>query len=275
MGILTDVLGLLRRPATTPPISFAAPGRPKIDVAEADTPLTEGEVVEALQRTFEEYAAAEATISAAEEKRDALLLQEGTDAAIVKLDRELAVAKLLVERLDKVQDALRAKLVEVRQAVGHDRFAAFEAEYLAVLETFYTKFEAAIAARDAVLSVWNKAQVSGLPAGRLERPAAMMPLTREALAVFKRGMGAGTGLPETPVRMLHPLIVTDSTYGQYQRGESVGMTAAEGWKWVALGMARWADPLNIPPKPPEPAEPQVKVTAQDRLDRVFSVQGGR
>jgi hypothetical protein len=277
MGLISEVMSLLKRPIEPLPIALDAPGRPKVATPADQVPITESEIITGLERASAERAVAERTVETAAAKRDALLLVEGSDRDIAKLGVELDAASLLLERLDRLEQELRGRLVEVRKAFTQDAFTDLAVEYQAAVRVFAEKFDAAIAARESLIAIRQRADGLGLPPHRLELPRAALPLTHEALAVFKMSAltSADPAATIAAQRLAYPLVITGTTYGQFNVGETIGLTAEEGWRWVSLGMARWADPTNTPPRPPEGIKPK-KPSNQDRLDRAFAAKtGGR
>lgn len=256
MAAIHDLLKLLKRPTEPAAIELRGPGRPKHQPPANEMPVTETEITAALQTLLMERAQAEAAIEAAGARRDQLLLVDGSDGDLLAIGQEIDTANLHLERLDRIEQELRARLVEVRAVTAETGFAEIEAEFEAALDDFFSRFRAAIDARERLVAIRQKVEAAGLQhrAGSLELPRVNFPLSREAIAEFFGNRGAPQRVNVQPRNPVYPLEITSGTVGQYNVGELVGMTADEGWKWVNLGTGRWADPLNAPPRPPSAAQ---------------------
>jgi hypothetical protein len=126
MGITQDLLALLRRPIQAP----APAPHGKRQAPPPEQPATEAEIVAALDRAAEERRLAYSTIDRAGERREALLLIDGSDDEIAALAREVDRAQLLLERLDRLEPDLRNRLRAIRDAARIARWIALRDEYI-------------------------------------------------------------------------------------------------------------------------------------------------
>ncbi len=109
MNVVADFLALLR------PRRSGVPASPAGEAAPAPKPPASAtELVDALQRLRSERAAAEHSVLQAARRRDELLLDPGSDAAIHQLDSEVDAAHLLIERLNRLEPELQRELEEQR-----------------------------------------------------------------------------------------------------------------------------------------------------------------
>ena len=127
MAILADIKSLLSRPIQADP----APAKGKRP-SDAERPVTEAELAAALERMTTERLQAYATISEAGDRREALLMQDGSDAEIIELGRQVDAASLLLERLDRLEPAAQNRLMEMRDAHRATRWLKLRDDYLAI-----------------------------------------------------------------------------------------------------------------------------------------------
>lgn len=276
MTFVGDILGLLKRPTEAAPIELRGPGRPKHQPTAAETPVTESEIIEALQNLLAERAEAEAVIATAGAKRDDLLLTAGTDDALLAIGRDIDALNLHLERLDRIEQELRSRLIEVRAATAQTEFSDIEAEFESALDEFFAAFRGAVDARSRLKAIRQKVEMAGLQhrVGALELPRVTFPLSHQAIAEFFGNRATPQHVVVRQQSPVYPLEVTDSTFGVYNVGEIIGLPADEGWRWVQANLGRWHDPLRTPPRPASFDEPPAqKPTGQQRLDRVFAAQG--
>ena len=137
MSIVSDLLALVRKPAP-PKRGKAPPPEPGIPELEA-----------AIAKLQAERGAAESAIYAMPGKREALLREDGTDAAIMALERVTDGHHLLIERLDRIEPELFGKLQALRTEARHaqwlalrDRYVAAAAEYHGTLLTVLPRLTA-------------------------------------------------------------------------------------------------------------------------------------
>ena len=157
MALINDLREILRRPLATPPPAPVANKRkgaaPASDEATAaPVPVTELEVLQALQRSFEERQRAEEEIATASTRRDALM-EADDDEALLTVDREVNLAMLQIERLDRLDPRLLARLRDVRLQAKADKFAVLRDELVETAASILPELEAAAAANEK----WNRA----------------------------------------------------------------------------------------------------------------------
>ena len=153
MSLITEIRELLRRPLTPPIVPTATEHKRKGVTAPvaadeaAPVPVTEGDVIQALQRSFAERQRAEEEIATASTRRDALM-EADDDEALLAVDREVNLAMLQIERLDRLDPRLMARLREVRLQAKADRFAALRDRLIEVAASIVPELEAAAAANE-------------------------------------------------------------------------------------------------------------------------------
>lgn len=152
MSLITDLRELLRRPLATPPPAPVAHKRkgaaPAADEATpAPVPVTEMEVLQALQRSFAERQRAEEAVATASTRREALM-EDSDDEALLAVDREVNLAMLQIERLDRLDPRLLSRLREVRLQARADKFAALRDDLVEVAAAIVPELETAAAANE-------------------------------------------------------------------------------------------------------------------------------
>lgn len=149
MSIVADLLALVRGPlpgtrkkAHTP---APEPGIPELEAA-----------IAALQA---ERGAAETAIYGMPAKREALLVEDGTDAAIQALERETDAQHLMIERLDRIEPGLFAKLQALRTEARRQEWLALRDRYVVAATEYH----------EALLPVLPRLEAMGAIAGEMER----------------------------------------------------------------------------------------------------------
>ena len=132
MTVIAELLHLLRRPlaAAVPPeagkLRRGAPADPP-----APLPISETELVAAIERLAGERREFEDAITEAATRRERLLLDLDGDDAILAADRDLDRAQLGLERLDRIEPELHARLLAIRHAARRARWAQLRDDYIA------------------------------------------------------------------------------------------------------------------------------------------------
>ncbi len=131
---MSEILHLLRRPiAALKPSS--EPNKSRKGAGPADplppVPVTEPELLTALNSVAAERAAAEDTITEASSRRERLLLDPTSDDLIFSAQRDLDGAQLKLERLDRIEPELHARLRAIRHAARRARWAQLRDDYIA------------------------------------------------------------------------------------------------------------------------------------------------
>ncbi len=145
MSIASDLLTLLRRPLPQPGDAPPA-ARGKRQAAEPagdDVPLSEADLLAAIEAAAAERTRAEGVITEASSRREALLMQPDTDGAILDAGRDIDAAQLALERLDRIEPDLHARLRTLRHdarrarwLVARDRYIQRVAGFAAALDEF-------------------------------------------------------------------------------------------------------------------------------------------
>lgn len=160
MTILSDALDLLRRP-----LRSTAPTRGRKPDPALPGPVTEEELIAALDRVRAERTGAEAVLAEAAARRERLLMDPDSDDLIHAAARDLNAANLLLERLDRVEPDLWTRLREVQHdarraqwIVARDAYLVAVQPFAAALAEFETTHRPALdAARSALLAEFASA----------------------------------------------------------------------------------------------------------------------
>lgn len=156
MAILETALALLRRPVAEPGETQPVKRRGKTDAAAPEAaPLTELELIAALEGLAAERADAQHVLAGASERRETLLMQPDSDDAILDLGNQIDRAQLQLERLDRLEPDLRRRLGEVRFHGKNARWIADRDAAAAKFEGFIAAIDAYNAARSEWAAVWN------------------------------------------------------------------------------------------------------------------------
>lgn len=159
MAVTDTLLNLLRRPTRAPePAPTVKPRKGDAPPPPRPAPVTEAELLAALDAAAAERRAAETRITEAAARREALLLEPDSDDAILAAGQDIDRAQLVLERLDKIVPDLHARLRDVRRAdriaawpVARDRYIAACAPFVAALAEFDAVHRPALDAARAAL----------------------------------------------------------------------------------------------------------------------------
>ena len=259
MGILADILNLIRPPAPAPIVDADAPTPPPATTVE--------ELVAMIGRIAEERGQAEQTIATAHERRSALLLQEGSDREIKRIDSEVDSAHLLLERLDAATPALHERLALLRNDDAQGRWADITVRYLTALAAYAVKVAEVEQAGPKLVDLINEAQRGGFAVEQrtfFPYPMQLRQLDSRAILQIVRSLAITPppiSKPSAKPWAVEFLAWTVVSLGNgfttaYQMGQVAGFSAEECWAFVDAGQAKFPDPKHIPPKPP--AKPKRK-----------------
>ncbi len=245
MASISDILSFLKRP------KGQDSGPTTSETVGSDGPIA---AETALAQIDVERAATSQAIEMATQRRRQLLLKAGTDAEITKLDRDLDVLRLKLERLDEAEPLV---LQELRSLQVDDRRSRLEEiceSYSRAITTFGDVMRVAVTVRDHLIEIRNHAVTNGFEVD-LEYMELPDPFPRNFEAIMRFEMGAKERIRHALVRPpkpeLFPIVMTEAA-GIYNVGEVCGFPAETAWRWVRAGVAKWAPGTRIPPAPPEP-----------------------
>ncbi len=267
MSAIADLLALIRKPSVAEP-SQAAPSKSKasatVTAVDPPPPATAADLHEALHRLATERASAEQSILQAAQARDRLLLEVGTDEAIRDLDSAADAAHLLVERLDRLQPELLARLRALELDDRQAQWTQTVTAYFTAADTYAGLLGQAEHARARVYEIRREASRSF----RTETDASFpYPIdfdrlsaaaVKSLLADIERGLRRSLGPPirdtSFTVRFTEFTSVGIQQIG-YQRGQEAGFDAATAWALVDAGQAEWVQTHLVPPRPGRPPPP--------------------
>lgn len=90
-------------------------------------------------------------------RRQELLLVDGTDREIAKLDAELDSLRLAIERLDAIEPKLHERLVELRETERRERWKTIADRHHDALETHVRALRVAAASAEALAATRGEA----------------------------------------------------------------------------------------------------------------------
>lgn len=132
----------------------------KLNGHAAESPAIAGELVQlAADRD-----AAKAELAALHEKRRALLLDDASDAALDRIEREIDRAEVRLEKLAVAEAPLRARLDDAKVAERRSRWETLLAAHREAAKQFLADARRTIEKHAAVLSIVAEAQRSGFAA---------------------------------------------------------------------------------------------------------------
>lgn len=243
---LNSLFALISRPAAAP-IALDGPGRPKADIPADQLPPSEAELTEGLEAAYSQRQAARITLESAASRREALLAEPDSDAALDQLDLEITVASRTLERLDAIEDELRQKIRVIRDRTASDSFQAFATEYQVALEDFLNTFSDAIERRETLQKIRRDALAQGHQRAQfeLELPSLTFALSNENVNAFRVSIASYRAGPRIPAAATYPVKFTQSA-GLFNAGEVAAFPDNEATAYVKQGFAVWADPVNRP-----------------------------
>lgn len=243
---LNSLFALISRPAAAP-IALDGPGRPKADIPADQLPPSEAELTEGLEAAYSQRQAARITLESAASRREALLAEPDSDAALDQLDLEITVASRTLERLDAIEDELRAKIRIVRDRTATDAFIPFQTEYSVALEHFLNIFSDAIDARATLIKIRREAIGQGHQRAQieLELPSLTFALDHTNVNEFRIGIAAYRAKPHVPAPETFTVKFTKMV-GLFNPGETAAFSDDQATAYVKQGFAEWAHPVNRP-----------------------------
>jgi hypothetical protein len=128
---------------------------------------------EALKLLADQKAAARAALKDLHERRRQALLDDASDAALDKLEREIERGETRIEKLTIAEPSLRARLSAAQAAARQRRWSSHRETYCAAAAEFLTAARAAATRHTALVAIVEQAQREGFS----REVAAAMPVT--------------------------------------------------------------------------------------------------
>ena len=231
MGLISELLGTLR--------------------GKKATPRTVADVEAALARLAVERTAAREAVTAAMREREALLLEDESDARIADLDATADRSRLTLERVEKLEPMILEELQGAREAAKREQWRRLFAEkYVPAVVTFAEAHRAALEALEALNVIRGEAQSAGFGS---EAAHAMPPvgniLTREILHYIEReadrAHDAANAKPRKPAPIAQPKAAPAPTSPKPPSRRMVEMTAPASNDLAVLQRKRDRDLLRI------------------------------
>lgn len=164
----------------------------------------------ALARITQERAEAERVITDSAERRRELLLVDGSDKDIAKLDADADAARLTIERLDAIEPGIHARLREFLDAARRALLAELRGIYLERISSLDAAMAAALDEFDEYLEIVRQLDSAGFSAEArafvVAPPTngAGLVLTRGTLEHFRRSREAIADMPSAAARRQTP-----------------------------------------------------------------------
>ncbi len=232
MSLITEIRELLRRPLAAPvapaPVEHKRKGVATAVAADdaAPVPVTEADIIQALQRSFAERQRAEEAVATASTRREALM-EESDDEALLAVDREVNLAMLQIERLDRLDPRLLARLRDVRLQAKADKFATLRDELVETAASIVPELEAAAAANER----WSRAlsaAINEFPDARNVLPGLVSIFTTD-VARFKQDIDRLRTMARNTERAQRPRTAADLIAHCIKTGEQPGWGNMMPW----------------------------------------------
>ena len=291
MSLVADVVRLIRRPepkllSKEPTVeSSSSRRRPPIEVLD-EKPATAEELEAALARVDAERAAAQQAVLAAARRRDELLLEADSDAAIHALDAKTDTASLLLERFDRLRPELAAKLQAIEAEALQAQWAEIADRYAETALVYADKLRAAEQTAAQLNEIRREASASFRAEADafLPYPIDLAKLVSGAVESLVPGIRHSARHPPAhglvgdtscTVRFLAFTSLGPQAIG-YLSGQEAGFDARTAHALVDAGKAEWVSPPPPRPGPPQPAPEDWAVRfGKGSLDSITRAQGRR
>ncbi|MDT7953191.1 MAG: hypothetical protein RQ966_16940 [Acetobacteraceae bacterium] len=269
MGIIADTIALLR-----PPIASEGEEAPRLPTVE--------DLRGALDAMGIEAADAGQLIASAPQRRTELLMQEGSDAAIRKLEQAVDRAHLQLERIEVLRPELHARIRALEAETRADAWLDYRTRLVEQL----TACAIAQHAADQLAAGLRRLKLESMNAG-YRAETAVIPFSLHAIPA-----GSFTDMARSManVRVFTPAdaaltwnvrfhgwtsVTVNPRTGPvgYQAGQAGGFDAETARLLIERGVAELADPKPLPPAPPKRVANKRTMVEQIRFEELQA--GGR
>ena len=269
MGIVTDVLNLLRPPI--PPDGEVILPAPTIEDLRAG-----------LDRMTVEKGEAKRLIAESPQRRTELLMQEGSDAAIRRLEAAVDRAHLQVERIELLRPELHARIRAMEAESRADAWLELRGRLVEQLTACAIAQQAADQLAGGLRRMRLEAMNAGYGAETAAIPLDAGRIPAGSFADMAQSMAGVEAFTPPSAALVWNLrfhgwtaVTTSARSGPtgYQAGQEAGFDAATARLLIERGVAELADPKPLPPAPPKRIARQRTAVEQMHLEEVQA--GGR
>ncbi len=269
MGLIADTIALLRPPI--PREGEDAPRLPTVEDLRGALDAMEIEAAEAAQ-----------LIAEAPQRRTELLMQEGSDAAIRKLEQAVDRAHLQLERLEVLRPELHARIRALEAETRADAWLDFRTRLVEQLTACaiaqHEADQLAGGLRRLKLEAMNAGytgETTAIPFSLHGIPAGSFTDMARSLANVRAFTASDAALTWNVRFHGWTSVTTNPRSGPsgYQAGQEAGFDAATARLLIERGVAELADPKPLPPAPPKRIAQRRNMVEQIRLEEMQA--GGR